>query len=119
MPARVIELEVRGVRAAPRSQAIHLAEDLVAALGGRLAAARLVADGPTSVSALIDRDTPTGTIAVAASPGQALAAVIGLGVPLLGDAQLVSEDVLPAKPTGELAAFLESLDLHGPGDPTQ
>jgi bifunctional DNase/RNase len=101
-----------------RSQAVSLAGRLVGALGGRLKATRLVAEGPNTVTAVVEIETPTGSVEVPAEPGQALATAVHLGLPLLGDPVLFPprqsrESVL----TGPIAAFLDSLDLRGLGEP--
>lgn len=95
----------------PRSQAVGVVSRLAEALGARLAAALLVADGPGQLTARFEVETPGGSVGVPATPGQALAAAVCLGVPLLADAALFPADA--AVVLGDpIAAFLDSLDLR-------
>lgn len=114
--AHSLHHELRG-QETTRSRAVGLAERVAAALGGRLAAARLIPVGPGVITAEVEVDTPSGPVDVRTEPAQALAAAVSLGVPLLADVAL-----FPPGAPGELslsepvASFLDTLDLTGLGE---
>lgn len=114
--AHALRHELQG-QETPRSQAVGVARHIAEALGGRLAAARLVADGPGQLTARLEVETTAGPVAVPATPGQALAAAVCLGVPLLADAALFPPEADAAVALGgPIAAFLDTLDLHALGE---
>lgn len=115
--AHALAHELRG-QETPRSQAVGLLGQAVAALGGSVRAAHLRPAADGLLSAAVELETSRGRIEVPAAPGQALATAVRLGVPLLADACLLGQDSPAAAPLGgPLAAFLEDLDVTGLGDP--
>lgn len=115
--AHTLAHELRGEQT-PRSQAVEVVSRVADALGGRLRAALLVADGPRQLTGRIEIDCASGVLTVDATPGQVLAAAVCLGVPLLADAclfQLSSNDESDAELGDSLATFLRDLDMSGLG----
>lgn len=109
--AHALQHELQG-QETPRSQAVCVAGQVAMALGGRVAAARLLCDGPARLTGALELATSHGSVSVPATPGQALSAAVCLGVPLLADAALFPAP-LPSTVAleGPIATFLDSLDV--------
>ncbi len=104
--------ELRG-EDTPRAQAVRSLGCVAEALGGRVTAARLVSDGPSRLTAVLEVHTPAGSVEVPTAPGQALAAALLLQVPLLADGDMLGGGQQPAPVLGgAVAAFLDALDLR-------
>lgn len=113
--AHALAHELRG-QETPRSQAVGLLRQAVEALGGSVRAAHLRPAAAGLLSAAVELETARGRVEVPTPPGQALAAAVRLGLPLLADAALFPPDEPGAVALdGPLAAFLETLDVRGLG----
>ena len=104
----------------PRTRALDFVASMAEALGATIVAARLMVGPAVSVRGALELSVRGETITISCPTGLALAASVGLGVPLIGDlAEVLSESAKAAATSLDdtpWQAFLGTLDLSGLGE---